>query len=310
MSRGFVTVATGDDRYYQMAWNLMRSYRDNARDTIDNFAVIADRENKYTVDFDDVVVLSNPSFSWMDKMRILDSCPYDENIFIDADCLAYRDITYWFDLFSNGDDFSCYGKALPMDANDGWFKKESVPGYDIHFITHLHGIAYYVRKTEKIREFKLLCEKIIQDYPKLHFKSFNNRIADEPIIALAMAVMDFKPVEKEPDSYCFKPYCTLLETDYTTRSVVFENPGEGHVVGSDIVHWGNDNTRKAQYRFEVDKLNVSVNHKQSGFYYELMYKKKLKLKVHKIHDCLVLKYQRVNYLINHVPKKLSEIMRV
>lgn len=306
MSRGFVTVATGDDRYYRMAWNLMRSYRDNAKDTVENFAIIADRENKYTADFDDVVVLSNPSFSWMDKMRILDSCPYDENIFIDADCLVYRDITYWWDLFSDGDDFSCFGKVLPMDASDGWFTKDSVPGYDIKFITHLHGIAYYIRKTEEIESLKHLCEKIVQDYPNLRFKSFNDRIADEPVIALAMAVMNFRPVVKKPDSYCFKPYCTLLETDYTTRHVIFENPGEGHVEGSDVVHWGNVNTRKAQYRFEVGKLNASINHKLSGVRYELMYKKELKLKIYQLHDKRISKQKRVSYLLKRLPQKICE----
>ena len=298
MSRGFVTIATGDERYYQMAWNLVRSYRDNANESMVKFAIIADRKNKYTEEFDDVVVLSNPSFSWMDKMRILDSCPYDENIFIDADCLVYRDITYWWDLFSQCDDFSCYGKVLPLYATDGWFTKDSVPGYNIHYITHLHGIAYYVRKTEKIEQLKHLCEKIITDYSKLEFKFFNDRIADEPVFALAMAVMNFKPIQKKPDSYCFKPYCTLLETDYSTRRVVFENPGEGHVEGSDIVHWSNGNTQKAQYRFEVDKLNASIKNRNSVLPFRKI--------IYELHDKRIEKQQRISYLSKRVPQRILE----
>ena len=93
MVRGFVTIATGHERYYRMARNLLRSYRQNCSERV-RFALIADRRNEYTEEFDDVVILENPANNWMDKLELLCNCPYDENIFIDADCLVYRDI-HW-----------------------------------------------------------------------------------------------------------------------------------------------------------------------------------------------------------------------
>lgn len=57
IKRGFVTVATGNEYYYKLARNLLRSYR------IFNFkypfAILCDRNNKYTEEFDDVVILDN-----------------------------------------------------------------------------------------------------------------------------------------------------------------------------------------------------------------------------------------------------------
>ena len=93
MQRGFVTIATGDERYYILARNLLRSYRQNTATPM-RFAVIADRHNQYTEEFDNAVILDNPTNSWMDKLTLLTSCPYDENLFLDADCLVYRDINF------------------------------------------------------------------------------------------------------------------------------------------------------------------------------------------------------------------------
>ena len=45
--KGFVTIATGDSKYYQMAVNLLLSYRHFTKSPYP-FAIISDRENEYT----------------------------------------------------------------------------------------------------------------------------------------------------------------------------------------------------------------------------------------------------------------------
>lgn len=188
MTKGFVTIATGCETYFVLARNLLRSYRDNCKQHI-RFAVITDRENEYTQEFDDVVILDNPSRTWMDKIELLRYCPYDENIFIDADSLIYQDINFLWDVYRDADDFSCFGKVLPMDSTEGWFTAEAARQYPIRFITHLHGMLYFVRPGETVERMYELCQKIISDYHTVNFKAFNNTLADEPVFALAMAVL-------------------------------------------------------------------------------------------------------------------------
>ena len=84
MTKGFVTMATGDERYYKMAVNLLNSYRYFTKKPY-KFAIISDQKNEYTDQFDDVVIIENAQKNYMDKIRLLEICPYDENIFIDAD---------------------------------------------------------------------------------------------------------------------------------------------------------------------------------------------------------------------------------
>ena len=118
ITRGFVTVATGNDFYYKCARTLLRSYR--LTNSKYPFAIICDRENEYTKEFDDVVILDNPQNNYLDKLRVLIDSPYDETFFIETDCIVYNNIECFFDLLAKEYDFSAFG------WNDGdlstWFK--------------------------------------------------------------------------------------------------------------------------------------------------------------------------------------------
>ena len=89
--KGFVTIATGQERYYKLARNLLHSYRLFAKDPFP-FAIISDRENEYTSEFDKVIVISDASNSYNDKLKLFRELPFEETIFIDADSLAYGDL--------------------------------------------------------------------------------------------------------------------------------------------------------------------------------------------------------------------------
>lgn len=258
MKRGFVTIATGDERYYRMARTLLRSYRQTCNQP-QPFAIIADQKNEYTEEFDDIVLLKRPQKSWMDKIELLNNCPYDENLFIDADCIIYKDINFMWDIFANADDFSCFGEMLPLDSNNGWFTKDVLKIYQIHFITHLHGMIYFVRNTEKLKQMYELCQDIITKYDLLTFNGFNDILADEPVYALMMAILNIKPVKRKAQYYCFVPFATSIKTNYYMKKVRYTNPKDGDVNDCCIVHWGNTNTKKYKYRFDDQAINLAAD---------------------------------------------------
>ena len=109
-TRGFVTVATGQERYFNLAYNLMYSYHQFASVKYP-FAIICDKENKYTAEFDDVILMENPHCNYLDKLSLYEYLPYDETIFIDADSLAYGNLDEWWNIFKDADDFSVFGYA-------------------------------------------------------------------------------------------------------------------------------------------------------------------------------------------------------
>lgn len=117
-TRGFITIATGNVLYYEIAVNLLHSYRLFTEKPLP-FAILCDEENIYTDEFDDVILTKNAENSYNDKLLLGENLPYDENVFIEADCLTYSDLNRLFDVFSSSDDFSCFGKTLPIIGNGG-----------------------------------------------------------------------------------------------------------------------------------------------------------------------------------------------
>ena len=66
MTKGFITIATGDKQYYMIAANLLLSYRCFSESPCP-FAIIADEENEYTALFDDVIITNEAKQSFLDK---------------------------------------------------------------------------------------------------------------------------------------------------------------------------------------------------------------------------------------------------
>ena len=307
MSKGFVTIATGNDRYYRMARNLLRSYRQNCSTPVP-FAIIADRENEYTKEFDNVVILDNPTHSWMDKMRLLDVCPYDESLFIDADCLVYQDINFLWDLYSDADDFSCFGEALPLDAQGGWFTAQAAAFYPIQFCTHLHGMLYFIRKSDMLKRMQSVCDDIIENYSKIQFRGFNDQLADEPVYALAMAVLGLHPVCRKAEYYCFRPFANRFSSNYACRAVQFENEKDGFVKHCCVVHWGNKNTLRAQYRFDARAVNREHLSANTSLGYRLLYRYGFLLTLYRIRDFFSDLWSKTVWFFAHATSKVKRTL--
>lgn len=168
-SRGFVTLATGDEKYYRYAKNLLYSYR--LHNISLPFAILCDRENEYTKEFDKVVVLENTTATYSDKFRVLVDSPYDETVFIESDCLVYHNLEEMFRLLSSGDDFSAFG--VNDDDIKVWFSKpeqlKEKYGGLFSSIPVFNPGYFFVRKselTQKIyRDTKEVSDWLIQNRP-------------------------------------------------------------------------------------------------------------------------------------------------
>ncbi len=258
MSRGFVTIATGKERYYKMAANLLRSYRYYSADP-EPFAIICDRENRYTDLFDKTIHMEKPTFSYVDKLKLPEYLPFDETIFIDADCLAYKDLNDFWKAFEDAAAFSAFGSNHTFDFPYGWFKKEGVGIYQdrITYIPDFIGGVYYLRKSEDLDRFYEIVKHIASTYHDYRFRRFEN-LADEPVYALAMSVCGFKTAGKKSPDICFYPVLNYFESDISTGTVIYENKymqKRGRIFEAHMVHWGNGFTRDLPYMMEIYRLN-------------------------------------------------------
>lgn len=273
MSRGFVTIATGKTHYYKIAANLLASYRLHASRACP-FAIICDRENEYTAAFDKLVRMENPAHSYLDKLRLFDCLPWDETIFIDADCLVYGNIDRWWELFEeNGSDFSVFGWAYEdLKTDKGWFRTEGMGEFQsqIHYVPSFSGGVYYLRRTET-------CKRVfeIAKYAAAHYRDYPFAIfqdpADEPVIALGMAVTDCRPVDcRDVGLYTYR---RLMRADIDVPQAEWLRDGAWEPI--QLIHWGNFGTMKAFYLFEAAKARRSLSGKpRKGLAWQILYRGK------------------------------------
>ena len=237
LTKGFITIATGKEQYYEIARNLLRSYHFTTKNPLP-FALLCDTENEYTKEFDDVRIFENPTCSYLDKLNMFDLLPYDINIFIDADCLVYRDINRLFEEFSNADDFSCFGRVLPLDDKTGWFEYENLNAdlqNQIDYVVGLHGGIYYMRKTALCKKVFDSAKEYSKDYYSYGFKGKFTNPGDEPLIALSMAVNKCKPLPHDLSAiFCYWECENGIKFSFkhNSENLVPEN------IYTDIMHWG------------------------------------------------------------------------
>lgn len=273
MVKGFVTMATGNERYYKMAINLLNSYKYFTTRPY-KFAIISDKENEYTEQFDDVVIIENAQKNYMDKIRLLEVCPYDENIFIDADCLAYSDLNSYWEIFEKADDFSAFGKMFPANSTLGWYNKDTIGafGNKIKYVTHLHGVIYFVRPGDICNQMLKLCHKIIENYNEYDITGFPEA-ADEPVFAIAMGIMGLKTINRRTENYVFLPIANYINADISRGYLEYAFGENEKTEKGMLVHWANVNIDKALYKKEIMQLNFlikgkEIDHSKINTYYK------------------------------------------
>lgn len=256
MTKGFITVATGKEQYYKIAQNLLRSYRFTTKEALP-FAILCEEENEYTKEFDVVKVYPKATRSYLDKLEMFDLLPFDINIFIDADCLAFTDINHLFDYFEDADDFCCYGRVLPLEDKTGWFEYDNLNEdlqKQIDYVVGLHGGIYYIRRTEKAKKVFDAAKEFTKNYTDYKFKGKFETPGDEPVIALSMAVNKCKPISFNNSIICYWEHENNLNLNIQAGVATTKDVGENY----NIVHWGTRFTKSIPYCKEISALALNL----------------------------------------------------
>lgn len=258
MTHGFITIATGNVQYYKMAANLLHSYRYFSEKPLP-FAIFADVKNEYTDEFDEVRLFSHAKRNYLDKLELFELLPYDINIFIDADCLAYGDLNCLFDVFEKADDFSCFGRVLPLDDKTGWFEYENLNDSlrrEINYVVGLHGGIYYIRKTEKAKAVLECAREFTVDYSSYGFKGKFSTPGDEPVVALSMAKNNCKPIPHDLKRIlCYWEHVGQMKLSVPQGIALAKDIN----LQTDLLHWGTRYTKTPLYRKQIADLKTVMN---------------------------------------------------
>jgi len=258
--RGFVTIATGSDKYYKMALNLLHSYQLNGNSNLP-FALICDKDCDISREFDHVVIIPNPHNSFLDKLSLYDTTPYQETIFIDADSLVLQDTNPLWDDFAQSDDLSCYGRELPLESLDGWFYYEGMKDLksQLKFNISMHGGLYYLRKTSRCQAIFDKAIELVDHYRDYSFYYFNEP-ADEPLLALSMALSDCKPCPKPMRVVFYITHKEQIRISPSGKMNLYKkscNPM--------ILHFGTRNIPRFLYQYSVALVDQKLQNCPDSF---------------------------------------------
>lgn len=264
--RGFVTIATGSEKYYKLALQLLYSYKAHCKGTVP-FAIICDRKNEYTREFDKTVVVEHPHYSYMDKLLLYKYSPFEESIFIDADSLILADLKDIWNDFADMDDVSCYGVSLPLESEKGWFSYGDCKEYKnkISFLIDLHGGIYYFRKTKRCKEIFEQAIKLSREYSKYNFRNFVDP-ADEPVMAMSMAICGCHPCEKKMRVLFIPSYYGKVKVNLEGKIYLF-----GEERKEEICHFGTNNTALFLYKFLASVEEYKYFHKEEKTFFPKEY---------------------------------------
>lgn len=261
MTRGFITIATGKELYYQLAKNLLQSYKLFC-DTPYPFAIMCDRENEYTSLFDKVVILEHPLNAFWDKFELLTQSPYDETIFIDADCLAYADLNAYWEYFKSADDFTGCGTNYPINSTSVLFQADEIGPYKnrAKWKPDICGGLYFIRKGETCNALYQECKYISSHYDDFKWPNYCAPHADETVLCLAMAAHGLHAMDAEPSNYGHPWEATEMEHDIFTGKCTYATEWHPKVDQGRLVHFGTRYCKKPPYLFEVEKMNVLLKY--------------------------------------------------
>ena len=271
-SKGFITIATGDKYYYQLAANLLASYRYKTKHPYP-FAIIAEEENEYTSLFDDVVIVKNPARSFMDKFLLLRHCPYDETIFFDADIIAYSDLNQYWEIFKGATDFSSIGKNYDLNQDGAWYDIEGIGefGKEISYKVQVHMGVCYVRKSESLDKLYRDCERIIRCYDGLTIKMFSSS-KDEVTMGIAMPMNNMRVVDEQPEYIAALPSVSNVKASLLNNTLKYTSYWGTRVEsGGLLIHFGTEHTREPLYKFEVECLNHLINRTTDTVIFKIRY---------------------------------------
>lgn len=256
--KGFVTIATGKDEYYRLAHNLLLSYKFFTKKPLP-FALICDRKNEYTSDFDQIVLMENPYCTSLDKLKLINLSPFEGNIFIEADCLAYKDLNGLWDIFEGCPDFCTLGTRLSLQSEKGWFRRCDVGEFQdmIHFCLIFQGGVYFIRRRQDgLGFFSKVCEYVHKNYKKYRFRFFSEP-QEEAIFSLASAICNYPPQMDWKKVFCYLPMSDILKIDISKGILEYTMIRHSETFFYNdkfLVHFGTSATRKALYNEQVQIL--------------------------------------------------------
>lgn len=251
---GIITIAQGKRRYIDMSKMLALSLLEN-HPTIKR-AVISDAPQDEFKGLFDIYIPYNKAFgTGLSQKLYLDKySPFDETIFIDADCLVIKPLNGMIELVAPHS-FVVFGDQI---SSGEWFMDVAsiCKMFNVPSIPKFNGGVYYFKKGIVADSIYNYAREVADRYTDMGLKYLNGSLNEEPVIAIAMAVNHVKATNDSGKGMrtpigingslnvdVFKQYCRFIKNGVEVKPA--------------ILHFAGAYTSAFHYKREITKLKLS-----------------------------------------------------
>lgn len=192
ITRTLITIAVGKPYYLKLAENLLLSFMRWNSDNDIHFLLLTDnpgfferyqQPGKVSIQ---MLALAEADKSFTSKFMLLEHAIANENLFVDCDCLVYRDLGFVFDAFA-GKSFSTIG--TPVTSGEFFCDVEkTLQQFGISVLPQFVGCVYYFRQDEASQAVFATAIQLKARYDEAGFIRLRNQENEEPLFAVAMAI--------------------------------------------------------------------------------------------------------------------------
>lgn len=259
------TIAFGMQSYRDMAVNLARSIEKHNSDI--PFFILTDRALELPKCLRNTkVIIHNPNDygkGFSVKLNLDRLAPSDCALFIDADCLVYKDLKPLFKIFD--------GKSvgvLGISRTDGEMFGDVASVCEacgVSSLPHFNGGVYYLERGEASAAIYTRARELEPDYDSLGLVRLRGQPNDEVLVAIALAQYGVLPTENDGSFYAdFQWWPQVEKLDILKGTAVMRNPPPDDPLHQNsfpatnakpaIVHFLGHHVERPLYRREINAL--------------------------------------------------------
>ncbi len=223
ISQGYVTMAYGQRRFFEMAVNLALSIRlnDSSRPVTLLYKDRSELPEEHAEFFSACRPFENPDgFSGVAiKLGVYEPSPYNETFFVDADCLIMkRDMDRHWEKFG-AQDFAIAGDVVRSGSAYGCDVEKMMAAAGVDYFCDMNCGVLFFRKSDKAQmvfsHARALMEERHPDLIELRSRR-NDGLSDQPYFAAAMARNGIQPVSYAPQEG------TIMATTWQASDIEFD----------------------------------------------------------------------------------------
>ena len=185
--RGFITVAFGKPLYRAMAHHLLLSYRRFAPGA--PFAVITDLPDDPQMRAFDVRIPVNPEFGGgvAQKLHLDRYSPFEETLFIDSDCLFYKNPEELWGHFAPYDDFGVKGFRYLGPGEMSPYHETIARNSGVDRWVNVNSGVLYFRKAPRAAAMFDRSREIYRDRERIGLRQFKTSpVSNDTVFGLAL----------------------------------------------------------------------------------------------------------------------------